>query len=120
MAQEFSSINKINTLLENEKSHLHNDCWNKLSKQTKLLKLQDYSERYCKENNLTTNEENVLTSYLKSCLEKKKINKKTDIKFNRETQTIEEIYNLLYHKVNKKFTIKKIERSKKTIRNKKT
>ena len=120
MAQEFSSINKINTLLENEKSHFSGDCWSKLSKQKKLIKLYEYSEQYCKEHNLTKDEETVLNSYFKTCIEKKKINKKTDIKYNKETQCIEEVYNLLYHKVNKKFTIRKIERCKKTIKNKKT
>ena len=33
------AISAFNTLLENEKSHFSGDCWSKLSKQKKLIKL---------------------------------------------------------------------------------
>ena len=115
---EFSSINKINNILDNEKIPLSNRCWGKLSKKEKYEKLLAYSESYCKKNNCDEIIKQMLINYLKQALDRKKLNKKTYFKFNKETQEVEEVFNLLYHKVNKRFTIKKQEQQKKTIKKK--
>lgn len=115
---EFSNINKINNMLDNEKIPIVNQCWSKLSKKKKNEKLLKFSDHYCKKNNCDNVIKHILNHYLNQSLERKKLNKKTDIKYNKETGDIEEVYNLLYHKINKKFTIKKQEKQKKTIKNK--
>lgn len=112
---EFSSINKINSILENEQKTSKHECWGKLSKKQKHEKLLIFSEKYCVKHDY---DKNTLDAYIKQSLDRKKLNKKTDVKYNKETHEVEEIYNLLYHKQNKKFTIKKQEQQKKTVKNK--
>lgn len=115
---EFSNINKINNILDDEKKQIVDQCWSKLSKKEKQEKLLKFTDNYCEKNNCDESIKQVLNNYLKQSLERKKLNKKTDIKYNKETGVIEEVYNLLYHKINKKFTIKKQEQQKKTIKKK--
>ena len=116
---EFSSMVQINSILDNEKISDEKECWGKLPKQTKLVKLFIFTNNYCSTNNYDNTTEKILNIYIKQALERKKLNKKTDIKYNKETEEVEEIYNLLYNKVNNKFTIKKHEIQKKTVKNKK-
>lgn len=117
---EFSTINKINNMLDNEKKINENQCWGKLSKKEKYDKLLIFSKKYCEKNNCDNNTFEVLNTYLKQSLDRKKFNKKTDVKYNKETGELEEVYNLIYHKVNKKFTIKKQDQQKKTMKKKYT
>tara|TARA_Y100001980_G_C14469892_1_gene250263 strand:+ start:615 stop:974 length:360 start_codon:yes stop_codon:yes gene_type:complete len=117
---EFSTMNKINNILDNEKNPSVSQCWGKLSKQEKYEKLLKFAENYCEKHSCDSVTKQLLVNYLKQSLERKKLNKKTDIKFNKETQQVEEVYNLIFHKVNKKFTIKKQEQQKKTIKKKNT
>ena len=119
MHDEFSSLNKINTILDNEKN-VPTECWSKLSKTVKKIKLEEYADKYCSNNNYPDEIKEILKKYFKQCVERKKIHKKTDIKYNKDTQEIEEVYHLLFHKTNKKFTIKKQDHSKKTMKNKNT
>ena len=112
---EFSSINQINCILDDEQKTSKQECWGKLSKKQKHEKLLFFSVKYCVNNKC---DKNTFDAYIKQSLDRKKLNKKTDVKYNKETQEVEEIYNLLYHKQNKKFTIKKQETQKKTIKNK--
>ena len=112
---EFSNISKINSILDDEKKSTKHQCWSKLSKKEKYEKLLIFSEKYCKKNDC---DKKTLDTYIKQSIDRKKLNKKTDVKYNKDTQEVEEIYNLLYHKQNKKFTIKKQEQQKKTIKNK--
>ena len=115
---EFSNINTINNILEDEKNTNENQCWGKLSKKEKYDKLLKFSDNYCQKNKCDGTIKSVLNNYLKQSLDRKKLNKKTDVKYNKESGEVEEVYNLLYHKVNKKFTIKKQEQQKKTIKKK--
>ena len=117
---EFSTMNKINNMLDNEKKINKNMCWGKLSKKEKYEKLLFFSKQYCEKNNCENNTFELLNIYLKQSLDRKKFNKKSDVKYNKESQEVEEIYNLLYHKVNKKFTIKKQEQQNKTMKKKHT
>lgn len=114
---EFSTINKINNILEDEKKPNEKSCWGKLSKKEKYEKLLIFSEKYCAKHDC---DKNILNVYLKQAIERKKLNKKTDVKYNKETQEVEEVCNLFYHKINKKFTIKKQEQQKKTMKKKQT
>ena len=115
---EFSNINKINNILDDEKNPTENQCWGKLSKKEKYDKLLKFSDKYCEKNGCDGAIKQILNCYLKQSLERKKLNKKTDVKYNKESGEVEEVYNLLYHKVNKKFTIKKQEQQKKTMKKK--
>lgn len=115
---EFSNINTINNMLDHEKKLTENQCWGKLSKKEKYDKLLNFSEKYCEKIGCDSAIKQILNNYLKQSLERKKLNKKTDVKYNKEKGEVEEVYNLLYHKVNKKFTIKKQELQKKTIKKK--
>ena len=54
------------------------------------------------------NEGKLLKSYVKSCLDKKKLGQNKDIEYNIETRKITKIPNLHYNKTSKTFTLKKL------------
>ena len=59
--------------LENEKNTNKSEPWCKLDKTIKTKKMIDYVEVYKTENNLDQEEEKLLVSFLKDCLDRKKL-----------------------------------------------
>ena len=114
-----SSINKVNNMLSKETQNTNNCCWNKLPKKIKLEQIVEFTNTYSIKHNLSEEIKTILNTYLKICVDRKKLHKKNDIKYNLETKQIEEIPNLIFSKINKKFTIKKSESANKTKKTKK-
>ena len=110
---EYTNINDVNNMLDVETQITGNECWNKLSKTTKNEKLVEFTENYCSKHKYDNSIKLILESYLNQSLDRKKLQKKTDLEYNIEKQEIEEIHNLVFHKLNKKFTIKKQEKKTK-------
>ena len=110
---EYTNINDVNNMLDVETQITGNECWNKLSKTTKNEKLVEFTENYCLKHKYDNSIKLILESYLNQSLDRKKLQKKTDLEYNIEKQEIEEIHNLVFHKLNKKFTIKKQEKKTK-------
>ena len=117
--QETKSSNDLSNLdkfLENEKNNNVNEPWCKLNKTLKTKKLQDYVEVYKKTNNLGDEESNSLISFLKDCLDRKKLQRVKDVIYDKENGTIKDIPSLCYVKSNKHFTLKNLDKRVSTLK----
>jgi hypothetical protein len=105
-ANDLSNLDKF---LENEKNHNVNEPWCKLNKTVKTKKMQDYVEKYQQENNLSEKETDVLLSFLKDCLDRKKLQRVKDVIYDKENGVVKEIPSLCYIKTTKHFTLKNMD-----------
>ena len=106
----------LDKFLENEKYNNSNEPWSKLDKTGKLKKLIAFAENYKTTNNLSKNEYELLVSFFKDCLDKKKLHRVKDVLYNKETGEIKEIPALFFNKSSNNFTLKNIDKRVSTIR----
>lgn len=79
------SNENVNTFLEKDIQNLKRETWSRLDKATKLQKLRHYMEKEVKEDNMTQIEADILYSYFKSCLDKKKSPNTRTVEYNIQT-----------------------------------
>ena len=117
--QETKSSNDLSNLdkfLENEKNNNVNEPWCKLNKTIKTKKLQEYVETYKVENNLSNDESESLISFLKDCIDRKKLQRVKDVLYDKDNGKIKEIPALHYVKSNKHFTLKNLDKRVSTLK----
>ena len=105
---------EIDNFLEKEKNINKKESWNKLNKTTKIKLLYDYAENLGKEYKISNIQIKSLKVYLKSCLDRKQLQHVKDIIYNKDTQKISSIPNLIYKE--DKFTLKRSERRVSTLK----
>jgi hypothetical protein len=111
------SIQKLDSFLENEKHSSENEPWCKLNKTIKIKKLTEYvMDVYKNTNNLDVNECGNLISFLKDCLDRKKLQRIKDVLYDKEKGEIKEIPALTYVRSTKHFTLKNIEKRISTLK----
>ena len=106
-ANDLSNLEKF---LENEQNNNKNDPWCKLDKTIKTKKLTEYVNLYKVENNLDNEESELLISFFKDCLDRKKFQRVKDVIYDKSTGLIKEIPALSYTKATKHFTLKNIDK----------
>lgn len=117
--QETKSSNDLSNLekfLENEKNTNVNEPWCKLNKTIKTKKLQDYVEIYKSKNNLSNEESELLLTFLKDSLDRKKLARVKDVIYDKDNGTIKDIPALHYVKTSKHFTLKNIDKRVSTLK----
>jgi len=117
--QETKSSNDLSNLdkfLENEKNNNVNEPWCKLNKTIKTKKLQEYVETYKVENNLSNDESESLMTFLKDCIDRKKLQRVKDVLYDKDNGKIKEIPALHYVKSNKHFTLKNLDKRVSTLK----
>ena len=103
-----NTFNDVEQILEKEKTYNAGKSWNKLEKSIKIVKLYSYADEYSKEKNLTPVQSSLLKSFLKNCLDKKRLECSKDITYSNVEDKIENIPRLNFN--NKRFTLKKIDK----------
>jgi hypothetical protein len=96
----------IDSILENEKQHNKTETWNKLDNTVKMKKLISFANKYGNEHGYVSKDINSLITFFNECLEKKKLQKKKDLLYDKETYEIISIPLLHYNSVNHSFTLK--------------
>jgi hypothetical protein len=117
--QETKSSNDLFNLdkfLENEKKNNSNEPWCKLNNTIKTKKIQEYIEIYKTQNNLTDEESSLLFTFLKDCIERKRLQRVKDVICDKETGSIKEIPALCFVKLTKHFTLKNIDKRVSTLK----
>ncbi len=104
-----NDLSNLDKFLENEKNNNVNEPWCKLNKTVKTKKMQDYVEKYKQENNLSDKETDLLLSFLKDCLDRKKLQRVKDVIYDKENGFVKEIPSLCYIKTTKHFTLKNVD-----------
>ena len=93
-------------ILEKEQQKNKGDVWIKLDRRTRKSKLQEYAERYGKEQSMNSKEIIQLKTFLFGCLDKNKLNKSKDVVYNKEERIILSIPALHLNPVTKNYTLK--------------
>ena len=114
------SLDNLEKFLENEKNTnndtLNEQPWNKLDKTAKLKKCAVFVEAYVSEHELNTEERLILTTFLKDCLDRKKLQRVKDVDYDKMTGQIKNIPSLLYNKSSKHFTLKNTDKRVSTLK----
>ena len=111
-----NDISNLDKFLENEKNNNVNEPWCKLNKTIKTKKLQDYVDNYKQENNLSNEETELMLTFLKDCLDRKKLQRVKDVIYDKESGTVKDIPGLCFMKTTKHFTLKNIDKRVSTLK----
>ena len=111
-----NDISNLDKFLEAEKKNNSNEPWCKLNKTIRTKKLLDFADIYSKKNNFEETETNLLISFLKDCIDKKKLSKVKDVLYDKESGNIKEIPSLTYTKSSKHFTLKNLDKRISTLK----
>ena len=109
-------LSNLDKFLESEKINNTNEPWCKLNKTVKTKKLVDFVEKYKNDNNLDNEETKLLASFLKDCIDRKKLQRVKDVVYDKTNGSIKEIPALSYTKANKHFTLKNIDKRVSTLK----
>ena len=104
------NVSNIEKFLRDEKEINKNKPWSKLNKGTKIKLITNFSEEYQEKHKISDEQKKDLIKYLRLCLERKKLNKKQDIVYDKENFKIISIQNLVFNKVRNRFTLKKSDK----------
>jgi len=111
-----NDMTNLDKFLENDKNNNVNEPWCKLNKTIKMKKLQEYVSIYKENNNLCDDESELLITFLKDCIDRKKLQRVKDVIYDKENGRIKEIPALHYMKTNKHFTLKNIDKRVSTLK----
>lgn len=111
-----NNIHNLHDFLTNEQSNNSNQPWCKLNKTDKTHKIIDFVEMYKENNQLDNDETDILLSFLKDSLNKKKLHRIKDVVYDKTTGKIKEIPGLTYSKMTKHFTLKNLDKRISTVK----
>jgi len=111
-----NDLYNLEKFLENEKNNNSNEPWCKLNKTIKTKKLIDFVDVYKNDKNLDEEETKNLISFLKDCLDKKKLQRVKDVIYDKINGSVKEIPALFYTKTNKHFTLKNMDKRISTLK----
>ncbi len=106
----------IEIFLRNEKESNKNKPWSKLSKSSKLKKINQYVITYSEEKKLNEEQTKELKIYLLKSLERKKLQRQKDVVYDIETNAIKSITSLIFNKTTNKFTLKRSDKRTSTLK----
>jgi hypothetical protein len=109
-------VDDIELFLQKEKASNKEKPWSKLSKASKLIKINEYAKIYSKDKNLNDEQVKELLIYLKRCLDRKKLQRQKDVTYDMETNKIKTINGLFYNKTSNKFTLKIKDKKTNTLK----
>ena len=106
----------IDGFLEKEKINNQNKPWSKLGKNQKIRKLTEYIQKFTKKYEFSKDELEKLREYLIRCIDRKKLQRVKDVIYDVKTGKIKSIPNLIFDKTKRKFTLKKTDKHKSSLR----
>ena len=111
-----NNLEEVKNFLEIEKKTNHNKkvSWSCLTKTEKKKKINQYIIKYSNDNKLSSELEEDLKNTLTISFNHKKFQKVKDVKYNKNTGLIENIPNLYYNKLSKKFSLKRNDKASTT------
>ena len=111
-----SDLANLDKFLENEKITNSNEPWSKLDKTAKIKKLALFAEGYRSEHSLSDEEFSKLTSFLKDCLDRKKLQRVKDVIYDKTNGEVKDIPALHHNKQSNHFTLKNTDKHISTTR----
>ena len=106
----------IDSFLEKEKVINSDKPWSKLGKNKKIRKISHYIELRTEEFKCTIEEKEELRIYLVKCLKRKKLQRVKDVVYDTVSGSIKNIPGLSFDQTNRKFTLKKVDKKKSSLK----
>jgi hypothetical protein len=110
------NVSNLDSFLEEEKQTNSNEPWIKLNKTTKLIKFQEFVEKYSIDNKLNQDETTDLFKFLSTNLDRKRFLKTKEVNYDKDSGVIISIPSLFYNSSNKKFTLKRSDKRQSTLK----
>ena len=110
------NISNLDSFIEEKKQTISNEPWIKLNKTTKLIKFQEFVEKYSINNKLNQDETTDLFKFLSTSLDRKRFLKTKEVNYDKDSGIIISIPSLFYNSSNKKFTLKRSEKRISTLK----
>lgn len=107
-----NNLDNLDAFLEKEKNANKGDPWSKLDKTAKIKKLTQYVEKYTEEQNISQLEANLMLSFLKDCLDRKRLSRVKDVIYDKTTGLVKEIPALHFNKASNHFTLKNTDKQR--------
>lgn len=111
-----TNLANLDKFLENEKNNNANEPWSKLDKTAKIRKLMVFADSYKEKNSLDEKEHKSLLTFLKDCLDRKKLQRVKDVIYDKSNGEVKDIPALHFSKPNNHFTLKNIDKRVSTAR----
>ncbi len=111
-----NDLSNLDKFLEDNKTKNQSEPWSKLDKTIKTKKLIIFAENYSKDKNYETDETNMLISFLKDCLDRKRLQRVKDVDYDKMSGEIKDIPALHFNKATKHFTLKNIDKRISTLK----
>ena len=112
--KQTTSLNDLNTLLDRESKNTKIK-WCKIITVDKIKKLNEYIDKQIKYNE---NQKQLLKQYVRLCVNRKKLVRDKEVKYNIESGEVEDIIGISYNESSKKFTLSAKSNIKTTKKNK--
>lgn len=106
----------LDEILRKETVNNRKKPWSKLGRSTKINKFKEFVEEYSKEHSLSENEKKQLIDYLSKSLDRKKLQRVKDLAYDTKMQKIKAIPGLIFNKVKRKFTIRRVDKKRTTLK----
>ena len=106
----------LDEFLQKEKAQNKNKPWSNLGRSTKLKKIEQFVSHFSNENNLSVSEKKKLQNYLNDSLDRKKLQRVKDVNYDVKVGRIKAIPGLTYNKDKKKFTLRRVDKKKSTLK----
>ena len=106
----------LDKFLEDEKKNNSIEPWSKLDKTAKLKKLLVFAYTFKTNNDLSEIEYQSLTTFLRDCLDRKKLHRVKDVTYDKDTGIVKDIPGLFHNKPINHFTLKNIDKKSSTTR----
>lgn len=113
--QNNNDTDAVDNFLEKERITNKKLAWARLERTQKLNKIYEFIDRYSEKNNISNKEKGDLKLYLSNALDRKKLQKVSEIKYNKETSIVEDIPILVFNSISRKFTLKRNEKRSSTL-----
>ena len=110
-----SNIVCVERLLDEEMKTNKNVTWARLDKGEKIRKLNEYADNYCGDASNFCTDSHLLKQYLIIALDRNRLQKVREVKYNKDTGTIENIPCLIFNTTTKRFTLNRSDKRVSTI-----
>ena len=111
-----TDASQIEAILANEMSSTKKLSWSRLDRIEKIQKLCAYAEKYVeKDETLTSVDLSVMKTYLTAAVNRNRLQKVREVKYNKETGEVEDVPQLQFNKVSRKFTLKRGDKRVSTL-----
>lgn len=110
-----SNIVCVERLLDEEMKTNKNVTWARLDKGEKIRKLNEYAENYCSDTSNFCTDVHLLKQYLIIALDRNRLQKVREVKYNKDTGTIENIPCLIFNTTTNRFTLNRSDKRVSTL-----